>query len=172
MFFGRQYSEGELQLIRCMEEVVAGSGGEGGDKCLRAAAEYLCRKRLGEAAPLDKIAARHGAQLLCVYRWYSRLFQMGYRYPRDEFEHHLETVRKIYGEAAAEEVRRLYEFLKSKGAVQGLKPGGVVAALLYYVAKKHRFKYDVVKAAYEFDTYPETVEKNIVLFQWYIHGII
>jgi hypothetical protein len=29
-----------------------------------------------------------------------------------------------------------------------------------------------VRAAEEFGVYPETVAKNIVLFQWYIYGII
>jgi len=169
--FNKPLSEEELQLIRCTEEVLSNLN-EKDNNCVKAAAEYLCRKRLGGVTPLDKIAAKYNAQLICVYKWYERLFQMGFKYPRDWLEYYLEVVRRTYGEAVAREVKRLYDFLKSKGAVEGLKIGGVVAALLYYAARKNNVKYDVVKAAYEFDSYPETVVKNIVLFQWHIYGII
>lgn len=169
--FSRQLSEEDIQLGRCFDEVLS-KVEEREDNCVRAAVEYLCRRRLGGATPLDKIAAKYNVQLICVYKWYEKLFQMGFKYPRDGFEYYLELVKRTYGEAVANEIKRMYEFLKSKGAVDGLKIGGVVAALLYYAARKHGVKYDVVKAAYEFDSYPETVVKNIVLFQWYIYGII
>lgn len=156
-------------LSRCIEEVVSSAGG-GEDRCLLAAAEYLCRKRAGEATSMDKIAAKYGVSLLCVYRKYSSLFQGGIRYPRNRVEQLLEQVRQRYGPAVAEEVESLYAVLKSRGALDGLKPEGVVAALLYYAAKKHGLRYDSHRAAEEFGVHPETVEKNIVLFQWYLQG--
>jgi len=44
----------------CVEAILSNVGAEG-DRCARAAAEYICRKRAGEATPLDKIAVKHGA---------------------------------------------------------------------------------------------------------------
>ena len=155
----------------CVDAILSNVGAED-NKCARAAAEYICRKRAGEATPLDKIAAKHGASFFCAYQWYSKLHQQGFRYPRDRFEQLLEAVKEKYGAGVAEEIRALYDFLKKRGALDGLKVEGVVAALLYYAAKKHGLRYDYVKAAEEFGVYPETVEKNIVLFQWYISGII
>ncbi|ABL87276.1 conserved hypothetical protein [Pyrobaculum islandicum DSM 4184] len=161
----------EDPLTRCIEDVVFNIGVEG-DKCFLAAVEYLCKKRLGEATSIDKIAVKYGVSLLCVYKWYAKLYQEGVRYPRDRVEQLLEQVRGKYGVAIAEEVKNLYNFLKSKGALDGLKPEGVIAALLYYAAKKHGLRYDSIRTAEEFGVHPETVEKNIVIFQWYLHGKI
>lgn len=157
-------------LLRCIEEVISKTGTD--DKCLLAAAEYLCIKKTGDSTPLEQIAAKYGVQLLCVFKWYSKLYQQGFRYPKDRFEQLLEQVRGKYGVAIAEEVKNLYNFLKSKGALDGLKPEGVIAALLYYAAKKHGLRYDSIRTAEEFGVHPETVEKNIVILQWYLHGKI
>jgi len=127
--------------------------------------------RAGEATPLDKIAVKHGAPFFCAHQWYSRLYQQGFRHPKDRFEYLLETVKEKYGPGAAVEIRALYD-LRREETLDGLKTEGVVAALLYYAAKKLGLRYEYVRAAEEFGVYPETVAKNIVLFQWYIYGII
>jgi hypothetical protein len=158
-------------VTSCVDAILSNVGAEG-DRCAKVAAEYICRKRAGEATPLDKIAVKHGVSFFCAYQWYSKLYQQGFRYPKDRFEHLLETVKEKYGPRVAEEIRALYDFLRRKEALDGLKTEGVVAALLYYAAKKLGLRYDYVRAAEEFGVYPETVAKNIVLFQWYIYGII
>jgi hypothetical protein len=83
----------------------------------------------------------------------------------------LETVKEKYGPGAAEEMRALYDFLRRKETLDGLKTESEAAALLYYAARKLGLRYDYVRPE-EFGVYPETVAKNIVLFQWYIYGII
>ena len=98
----------------CVDAILSNVGAED-NKCARAAAEYICRKRAGEATPLDKIAAKHGASFFCAYQWYSKLHQQGFRYPRDRFEQLLEAVKEKYGAGVAEEIRALYDFLKKRG---------------------------------------------------------
>jgi len=119
-------------------------GAEGG-RGAKVAAEYICRKRAGETTPLDKIAVKHGASFFCAYQWYSRLYQQGFRYPKDHFEHLLETVKEKYGPGAAEEIRALYDFLRRKEALDGLKTESEAAAILYYAAKKLGLRYDYVR---------------------------
>ena len=81
-------------------------------------------------------------------------------------------MKEKYGPWAAEEMRALYDFLRRKEALDSLKTESEAAAILYYAAKKLGLRYDYVRAAEEFGVCPETVAKNIVLFQWYIYGII
>jgi transposase len=116
--------------------------GAEGDRCAKVAAEYVCRKGACEATPLDKIAVKHGVSFFCAYQWYSRLYQQGFRYPKDRFEHLLEAVKEKYGPQAAEEMRTLYDFLRRKETLDGLK---TEAAILYYAAKKLGLCYDYVR---------------------------
>jgi hypothetical protein len=69
----------------------------------------------------------------------------GFRYPKDRFEHLLETVEEKYGPQAAEEIRALYDFLRRKEALDGLKTESETAAILYYAAKKLGLRYDYVR---------------------------
>jgi hypothetical protein len=54
-------------------------------------------------------------------------------------------VKKKYGPGATEEMRALYDFLRRKEALDGLKTENVVAAVLYYAAKKLGLRYDYVR---------------------------
>ena len=51
-------------------------------------------------------------------------------------------MKEKYGPGAAEEIRALYDFLRRKETLDGLK---TEAAILYYAAKKLGLRYDYVR---------------------------
>ncbi len=50
----------------CVDGILSNVGAEG-CRCAKIAAEYICRKRAGEAMSRDKIAVKHGASFFCAY---------------------------------------------------------------------------------------------------------
>ena len=54
-------------------------------------------------------------------------------------------MKKKYGPGAAEEMGALYDFLRRKEALDGLKTESEAAAILYYAAKKLGLRYDYVR---------------------------